>query len=228
MRQRVIPIPSDSEEDIEEEEAHISDQEISNDEGEEVVKRGTKKGPPERDAQIDIFEFELHWRCHFEEKDVDKNVEFKKINVISYDTRFSFAGFFEKQVEKARLHVVEMFGVNTICQVVKMEAEVKFNRATKADFASLKLDIGYLPMAGIPIERLLKHRYKLRKNQLLVNLELHFAQNRSGIINVPPKPLSANQTKAQASATQLKKEQLQQQQFKDSQFLNQKHLPMED
>lgn len=146
-RQRVIPILSDSDGDIEEEEAHISDQEISNDDGEKVVKRGIKKAPPERDAEIDIFEFELHWRCHFEEKDVNKNVEFKEIIGISYDTRFSFARFFEKQMEKARLHAVETVGVNTACQVVKLEAEVKFNRATKADLASLKLDIGYPPIA---------------------------------------------------------------------------------
>lgn len=152
---------------------------------------------------------------------MDKNVEFKEINGISYDTQFFFSQFFEKQVEKAKLHAVETFGVNTACQVVKVEVEVKFNRATKADFASLKLDIGYPPTVWIPVERLLKHCYKLGKNQLLVNLELHFARNRFGIVDVPPKPLFANQIKAQASATRLEKERIQHQQFKDSQFLNQ-------
>ncbi len=84
-RQKVIPIVSDSDGDIKEEETRVSDLEISNDEGKRVVKRGAKKGPPERDPEMDIFEFELHWRSHFEEKDVDKNVEFKEINGISYD-----------------------------------------------------------------------------------------------------------------------------------------------
>lgn len=163
-RQKVIPIVSDSNEDTEEEETRVSDLEISNDEEERVVKRGAKIGPPERDPEIDIFEFELHWRCHFEEKDVDKNVEFKEINGISYDVRFSFARFFEKQVEKARLHAIETFGVNAACQVVKVEAEVKFNRATKGDLASLKLDIEHPPTAWTPVEKLLKHRYKFGKN----------------------------------------------------------------
>lgn len=70
----------------------------------------------------------------------------------------------------------------------------------------------------------------------MVNLELHFARNRSGIVDVPPKPLSANQIKAQATAARLEKARLQHLQFKDSQFLNQtvqefddkKHLLMED
>lgn len=84
-RQKVIPIVSDSDGDIKEQETRVSDLEISNDEGKRVVKRGAKKCPPERDPEMDIFEFELHWRSHFEEKDVDKNVEFKEIIGISYD-----------------------------------------------------------------------------------------------------------------------------------------------
>lgn len=143
--QKVIPIVFDSDGDIKEEEMRVSDLEISNNKGERVVKQGAKKGPPERDPEIDIFEFELHWQYHFEEKDMDKNVEFKEINGISYNARFSFARFFEKQVEKTRLHAVKTFGVNAACQVVEVEVEVKFNRTTKADFASLKLDIKHLP-----------------------------------------------------------------------------------
>lgn len=57
---------------------------------------------------------------------MDKNVEFKEINGGSYDTLFFFARFFEKLVDKARAYVIETFGMNISCQVVKVEAEVKF------------------------------------------------------------------------------------------------------
>lgn len=143
-RQKVVPIVSDFNWDIEEEKTRVSNLEISNDEGERVVKRGAKKGPLERDPEINIFEFELHWQCHFEEEDVDKNVEFKEMNDISYNARFLFARFFEKQVEKTRLYAVKTFEVNAACQVVKVEAEVKCIKAIKVDFVSLKFDIEHL------------------------------------------------------------------------------------
>lgn len=114
-RQRIIFILFDSEGDIEKEEVHILDQEIFNDEGEKVVKQDTKKGLLEQDAKIDIFEFELHQQYHFEEKDVDKNVEFKEINEISYNMQFSFTQFLKKQIEKARLYTVEMYEINIVC-----------------------------------------------------------------------------------------------------------------
>lgn len=98
---------------------------------------------------------------------------------------------------------------------------MKFNRATKANFVLLKLDIEHPPSAWIPVEKLLKHHYKLGKNQLLVNLEFHFAWNRSEIIDIPPKPLSANQMKAQATAARLEKDRLHHLHFKDSQLLTQ-------
>lgn len=90
---------------------------------------------------MDNFEFKLHWRCYFEEKNVDKNVEFREINRSSYNMRFSFARFFKNQFGKARAYAIEIFGMNAACQVVKVEADVKFYRATKVDLASLKLDI---------------------------------------------------------------------------------------
>lgn len=91
----MIPILSGFEEKVEEGESQISDPDDSNEE-ESKRKQRVRKGPPKRDPEMDSFEFELHWRCHFEDKDVDKNVEFKEINRTSYDVHFSFARFFEK------------------------------------------------------------------------------------------------------------------------------------
>lgn len=44
-----------------------------------------------------------------------------------------------KKLDYMQLKHLEL--TNAACQVVKVEAEVKFNRAIKADLASLKLDI---------------------------------------------------------------------------------------
>ncbi len=73
-----------------------------------------KKDYQKQDTEIDIFEFELYYWYYFKKKDVDKNVEFKKINGINYNIWFSFTWFFKKQIEKTRLHVVQIFGINTI------------------------------------------------------------------------------------------------------------------
>lgn len=70
-----------------------------------------------------------------------KNVEFKEINGGSYDTYYFFARFFENLVDKARAYAITTFGMYTPCQVVKVEAEVKFYRATRADLVSQTLDI---------------------------------------------------------------------------------------
>lgn len=118
-KQTVVPISSGSEEEIEEGRSQISNSDNSNEEGCKK-KRGDKKGPSKRDPEIDNIEFELHWRSHFEEKDVDKNVEFKKMKGGSYDVHFSFAQFLEKQIDKARVHAIETFGMNTPCQMVKV------------------------------------------------------------------------------------------------------------
>lgn len=153
----MIPILSGSEEEVGEGKSQVSDLDDSNEERSKR-KQGVRKGPSKRDPEIENFEFEIHWRCHFEEKDVDKNVEFKEINGTNYDVHFSFARFFEKQVDKARAHAIETFGMNAPCQVVKVEVKVKFYRATKADLASLNLDIQQLPIVWAPVGRLLKHR----------------------------------------------------------------------
>lgn len=52
LRQKVIPIVSDSNKDTKEEVTRVSDLEISNDDEKRVVNPGTKKRPPERDLEI--------------------------------------------------------------------------------------------------------------------------------------------------------------------------------
>lgn len=72
---------------------------------------------------------------------MDKNVKFNNIN---YDIQFLFTEFFKKQIKKARFYVIKIFGVNIICQIVKIKTEIKFNKIIKAYLAIFKPNVEYI------------------------------------------------------------------------------------